>query len=168
MSDNSFILMTLTVQSILLTGLEKGTIEPDLSSDISVSHLFIWFPLVSCHCRSGEAHRSGNGGWERPWHGETKQCDIHGVHGILRDPDGCPGWSRAVWGHQATKGDYRTWHRAVSMTATPARSLGALDKATSSLGTCSRRPCWYLAAKPDWARHREWVREWERQIEIEI
>lgn len=119
----------------VVTGLGEGTAKPDLSSAASMSHLLIWFPLVLCCCRSGEAHRSGNGGWERPWHGEAEQCDIHGVHSVLGDPDGCPGWSGAVWGHQATERDHWTWHWAVSVAAIPAESLGASGKAASSLGT---------------------------------
>lgn len=135
-------LVILTIQTLLFHIWERIA-EPDLSSAVSVSHLLIWFPLLLCHCRSGEAHGSGNGGWERPWHGKTEQCDIHGVHSVFRDPDNYPGWSRAVWGHQAAKGNHWTWHRAVSVAATLAESLRAPDKAIPSLGTWD----WLLEGK---------------------
>lgn len=145
--------------NFIVTGLGKGTAEADLTSAVSLSHLFIWFPSLLCHRRSGEVHGSGNGGWERPWHGETEQRDIHGVHGVLGDSDGHPGWSGTVWGHQATKGDDWTRHWPVSVAVTLAESLGNLALTPQDKMPVSRDQCWHLCPGPirlGW--------EWERNL----
>ena len=129
------------VQTLLLQVWAKD-LQSQTSAQPGASHLLTWFPFLLCHRRSGEAHGSGNGGRERPWPGETEQCDVHGVHGVLGDPDSRPGWPGAVWGHQATKGDDWTWHRAVSVAVALVESLGNLALTPQDEMLVTKAQCW--------------------------